>query len=73
MKAQKHSGSELYILIPDTEEPTVRFKWWYHPFNIRIAFITTPRPAANRLAGGLGVMIKGILMLSDWMGRNSVA
>ena len=29
----------------------------YRLFNIRIAYITTPRPAANRLAGGLGVVI----------------
>ena len=31
---------------------------------IRIAFITPPRPAANRLAGGLGVVIKAILILN---------
>ena len=29
----------------------------YRLFNIRIAYITTPRPAANRLADGLGVLI----------------
>ena len=37
----------------------------YRLFNIRIAFIMTPRPAANRLAGGLlGFVIKAILKLN---------
>ena len=35
----------------------------YRLFKIRIAFITTPRPAANRLAAGLGVVIKANLIL----------
>ena len=36
----------------------------YRLFKIRIAFITTPRAAANRLAGDLGVVIKAILILN---------
>ena len=35
----------------------------YRLFKIRIAFITTPRPAANRLAAGLGVVIKANLIM----------
>ena len=33
-------------------------------FNVARTFDTTPRPAANRLAGGLGVVIQAILILN---------
>ena len=36
----------------------------YSLLNVRIAFIVTPRPPANRLAAGLGVVIKATLILN---------
>ena len=64
-----HSLSDSYWWLPEDQNTMSPFEHLipnmkYRLFNIRIAFITTPRPAANRLACGLGVVIKAILILN---------